>query len=58
MQLAIAFLVECLVCGNVDRRLIDMDIMHLVTDLDAINRYLWGKKAFDCLRQFIMDFRE
>ena len=58
VQLAIAFLVECLVCGNVERRLIDMDTMCLMTDLDAFNQYSWGKKAFGCLYQFIMDFKE
>ena len=58
MQLAVAFLVECLVCGNVDRKLIDMDTLRLVTDLEAFNWFSWGNKAFDCLRQFIMDFRE
>ena len=58
MQPVVAFLVECLAYGNIERKLIDIDTLHLVTDLDAFNRYPWGKKAFDCLRQFIIDFRE
>ena len=58
MQLVVAFLVECLVCDNVDRRLTDMDTLRLMTDLDTFNRYSLGKKAFECLCQFIIDFRE
>jgi len=58
VQLVVALLVKCLVCGNVDRKLINMDTLRLVTDLDTFNQYPWGKKAFDCLHQFIMDFKE
>ena len=35
-----------------------MDTLRLVIGLDVFNWCPWGKKAFDCLRQFIIDFKK
>ena len=58
VKLGVAYLVECLLLGNIDKKLIDLDTLHLVMDVNAFNKVAWGRKGFDCLAQYVVEFRQ
>ena len=58
MKLGVAYLVECLLLGNIDKKLIDLDMLRLVMDVATFNKVAWGRKGFDCLVQYVVEFRQ
>ena len=58
VKLGIAYLVECLLLGNIDKKLINIDTLRLVTDVESFNKVAWGKKGFECLLPYLVEFRE
>ena len=58
MKLGIAYLVECFLLGNIDKKLINIDTLRLVTDVESFNKVAWEKKGFECLLPYLVEFRE
>ena len=58
VKLGIAYLVECLLLGNIDKKLINIDTLRLVMDVESFNKVAWGKKGFECLLPYLVEFRE
>ena len=49
VKLGVAYLVECLLLGNIDKKLNGIDTMRLVMVVNVFNKVAWGRKGFDCL---------
>ena len=58
LKLDVAYLVECLVCGSINKKLVDLDTLQLVTDMNAFNQVAWGLKGFNCLAQHKTNFKQ
>ena len=58
MKLNVAYIFEGLVCGNMDKKLVDLDTLCLVTDVNFFKSIGWGFRGFSCLAQHITEFRE
>ena len=58
VKLGVAYLIESVVLRNWPEKLIDLDMLRLVTDVNIFNEHPWGMKGFNCLSQFIRDCRE
>ena len=57
MKLFVANLVEGLVCGNKDKKLVDLDTLRLVTDVNVFNQIVWDGRGYSDLAQHITEFK-
>ena len=58
VKLTVACLVEGLVCGSMGKKLVDLDILHLITDVNAFNKIGWGGGGYHCLAHHITEFKQ